>query len=67
MAKDKITFEVKFLSNDNLWMLRVMCNGMCVLAPRKKSVFDCLKYADEYCTERLGGIKKKVQITINYE
>ena len=67
MTKDKITFEIKLLENDKKWMLRVMHNGHCVLAPREDTVMECLVVADEYCTEMREKIKSKVQIIINYE
>ena len=67
MIKDKVSFEIKWLENDCKWLLRVMHNGICVLAPRENTVKDCLADADEYCTENKDKIKNKVQITINYE
>lgn len=67
MSRDKISFEIKWLPNDRVWLLRVMHNGTCVLAPREDNVRDCLIAANEYCEERLNNIRKKVQITINYE
>ena len=67
MVKDKITFEIKWLENDKKWLLRVMHNGICVLAPREDSVRECLITADEYCNDVREKMKKKVVITVNYE